>query len=133
NTRGLKIRGVYPSQEEAEMRAKLLRENDPHFDVFVGPVGVWMPWDPDAYRTGKVEHLEAQLNQLMDNKQKNEASAKEYFDQRVKETKRKAHEENKKKAMENGNKLTQTIDAEGNLINVKNMEEVKNALFGKDT
>ena len=133
NTRGLKIRGVYPSQEEAEKRAKLLRENDPHFDVFVGPVGVWMPWDPDAYRTGKVDHLEAQLNELMDNKQKNEASAKEYFDQRVKETKRKAHEENKKKAMENGNKLTQTIDEQGNLINVKNMDEVKNALFGKDT
>jgi len=133
NTRGLKIRGVYPSQEEAEKRAKLLRENDPHFDVFVGPVGVWMPWDPDAYRTGKVEHLEAELNQLMDNKQKNEASAKEYFDQRVKETKRKAHEENKKKAMENGNKLTQTIDEQGNLVNVRNMEEVKNALFGKDT
>ena len=85
NTRGLKIRGVYPSQEEAEMRAKLLRENDPHFDVFVGPVGVWMPWDPDAYRTGKVDHLEAQLNELMENKQKNEASAKDYFDQRVKE------------------------------------------------
>jgi hypothetical protein len=92
-----------------------------------------MPWDPDAYRTGKVEHLEAQLNELMDNKQKNEASAKEYFDQRVKDTKKKAHEENKKKALENGNKLSQTIDEEGNLINVRNMEEVKNALFGKDT
>jgi len=67
----------------------------------------------------------------MENKQKNEASAKDYFDQRVKETKKKAHEENKKKALEHGNKLTQTIDEEGNLINVKNMDEVKNALFGE--
>jgi len=132
NTRGLKIRGVYPSQEEAEIRAKMLRENDPSFDVFVGPVGVWMPWDPDAYRTGKVEHLEAQLNELMSNKQQNEASAKEYFDQRVKETKMKAHEENKKKALEHGNKLTQTIDEQGNLINIRNMDEVKSALFGSN-
>ena len=129
STRGIKIRGVYPSQEEAEMRAKMLRENDPNFDVFVGPVGLWMPWDPDAYRTGKVEHLESQLNELMANKQKNETSAKEYFDQRVKETKMKAHEENKKKALEHNNKLTQSIDENGNLINVKNMDEVKNTLF----
>ena len=130
NTRGIKIRGVYPTQEEAEMRAKLLREHDPHFDVFVGPVGLWMPWDPDAYRTGKVEHLEAQLNELMANKQQNEANAKDYFEQRVKETKIKAHEENKKKAMENGNKLTQKIDENGNLINITNMEEIKQTLFG---
>jgi len=130
NTRGIKIRGVYPTQEEAEMRAKMLREHDPHFDVFVGPVGLWMPWDPDAYRTGKVEHLEAQLNELMANKQQNEANAKDYFEQRVKETKIKAHEENKKKAMENGNKLTQKIDENGNLINITNMEEIKQTLFG---
>jgi hypothetical protein len=129
STRGIKIRGVYPSQEEAEMRAKMLRENDPNFDVFVGPVGLWMPWDPDAYRTGKVEHLESQLNELMANKQKNETSAKEYFDQRVKETKLKAHEENKKKALEHNNKLTQSIDENGNLVNVKSLDEVKNTLF----
>ena len=72
NTRGLKIRGVYPSQEEAEVRAKMLRENDPYFDVYVGPVGVWMPGEPDAYRTGKVEFLQAQLNELMANKKANE-------------------------------------------------------------
>ena len=121
---------MYPTQEEAEMRAKMLREHDPHFDVFVGPVGLWMPWDPDAYRTGKVEHLEAQLNELMANKQQNEANAKDYFEQRVKETKIKAHEENKKKAMEHGNKLTQKIDENGNLINITNMEEIKQTLFG---
>jgi hypothetical protein len=125
NTRGLKIRGVYPSQEEAEMRAKLLRESDPTFDVFVGPVGIWMPWDPDAYRTGKVEHLESELNELMSNKQKNEASAKEYFDKRVKEAKQKAIEENKKKATESGNKLTQSLDEQGNLVNVKNKVDIK--------
>jgi hypothetical protein len=93
NSRGLKVRGCFPTLDEAELRCKLLRANDPTHDVYVGPVGVWMPWDPDAYRTGKVDHLEAQLNELMDNKQKNEASAKEYFDKRVKEAKQKAIEE----------------------------------------
>jgi hypothetical protein len=129
STRGLKIRGVFPSQEEAEIRAKLLRENDPHFDVFVGPVGVWMPWDPDAYRTGQVNFLESQLNELMSKKQQNEASAKEYFDKRVKEAKRKAIEENVKKARESGNKLSQTIDDQDNLVNVKNVEDIQKTLF----
>jgi hypothetical protein len=112
------------------MRAKILRENDPHHDVFVGPVGLWMPWDPDAYRTGKVDHLEAELNQLMEKKQENEASAKDYFEKRIKETKQKAMEENKKKALETGNKLSQTIDEQGNLT--RNLDEVKNTLFSKD-
>ena len=132
NTRGLKIRGVYPSQEEAEVRAKMLRENDPYFDVYVGPVGVWMPWEPDAYRTGKVEFLEAELNELMSNKKANEENAKDYFNKRVKESKKKAMEENIEKATVTGNKLTQTLNKEGELIGVKNIvdvSEVNSELF----
>jgi len=129
NTRGIKIRGVFPSQEEAELRAKLLRENDPHFDVYVGPVGVWMPWEPDAYRTGQVNFLESQLNELMSKKQQNEASAKEYFDKRVKEAKRKAIEDNVRKARESGNKLSQSIDVNDNLVNVKNVADIQKTLF----
>lgn len=129
NTRGIKIRGVFPSQEEAEIRAKLLRENDPHFDVYVGPVGVWMPWEPDAYRTGQVHFLESQLNELMSKKQQNEASAKEYFDKRVKEAKRKAIEDNVRKARESGNKLSQSIDGNDNLVNVKNVADIQKTLF----
>jgi hypothetical protein len=118
HTRGLKIRGVYSSLEEAELRCKLLREVDPSHDVYVGPVGMWMPWEPEAYKTGRVEYLEEELNKLMSEKTKNEANAKEAFEQRIKETKRKAIEENIKNAEKTGNTLTQTIDEEGNLIGV---------------
>jgi hypothetical protein len=119
STRGLKVRGVYGSQEEAEQRCKKLREKDPHHDIFVGPVGMWIPWDPDAYKTGRVEFMEDELNQLHQEKLKNEARAKEEFDKRVKETKRKAIEENIKLAQKSGNMLTQTIDEEGNLVGVR--------------
>ena len=121
STRGLKIRGSYPTQEEAEMRCKLLREIDPNHDVYVGPVGLWMPWDPEAYKTGRVEYMEEELNQLMHEKSKNESNAKVAFDQRVKETKQKAIEENIKAAEKSGNILTQTIDEQGNLIGVNNV------------
>ena len=120
STRGLKVRGVYPSLEEAELRCKMLREIDPNHDVYVGPVGLWMPWEPEAYKTGRVEYMEDELNQLMHEKTKNESNAKSAFDQRVKETKQKAIEENIKNAEKSGNTLTQSIDDEGNLIGVTN-------------
>jgi hypothetical protein len=118
SVRGFKARGNFGSQEEAEMRAKLLRESDPHFDVFVGPIGTWLPWEPEAYKTGRVEYMEEELNQLAHEKTNNEHAAKNAFEQRVKETKQKAIEDNKKNAEKHGNTITQDIDAEGNLVGV---------------
>lgn len=128
NTRGLKIRGSYPTQEEAELRCKMLREIDPNHDVYVGPIGMWMPWDPEAYKTGRVEYMEEELNKLMSEKNKNESSAKSTFEQRVKETKQKAIEENIKSAEKSGNTLTQTIDDQGNLVGVNNANTQEFAL-----
>lgn len=119
SVRGLKVRGVFSSQEEAEERSKKLRDQDPNHDIFVGPVGVWMPWDPDAYKTGRVEHMEEELNALHKEKVKNEEMARKEFEERVRETKKKAIMENIEKAKRSGNVLTQTIDEAGNLIGVK--------------
>lgn len=119
SVRGLKIRGVFGTQEEAELHCKRIREKDPNHDIFVGPVGIWIPFDPDAYKTGRIEFMEEELNQLHSEKMKNEALAKEEFEKRVRETKRKAIEENIKIASKSGNKLTQTIDDDGNLIGVR--------------
>jgi hypothetical protein len=120
----------------------MLRQVDPNHDIYVGPVGTWIPFHPEAYKTGKVEYMEETLNELMSEKKKNEEKAKDEFDARVKETKLKAMEDNKKKAEESGNKLTQTVNADGNLVSVANMntqesnmgenatlEDVKNELF----
>jgi hypothetical protein len=126
SVRGLKVRGTFSSQEEAEMQCKKLRDYDPNHDIFVGPVGVWIPWDPDAYKTGRVEFMEEELNKLHQEKLKNETKAKQEFEQRIKDTKKKAIEENIKMAEKSGNVLTQTMDDEGNLIGVRetiNFEE----------
>jgi Family of unknown function (DUF5832) len=131
HTRGIKIRGSYPSIEEAEMRCKMLREIDPHHDVYVGPVGMWMPWEPEAYKTGRVEYMEEELNKLMGEKSKNEENAKNAFEQRVKETKKQAIQDNIKKAEKSGNTLTQTIDDAGNLIGVGLANTQEQNLTGK--
>jgi hypothetical protein len=45
--RGLKVRGVFATLEEASKRAKKLQEVDPAFHVFVGEAGKRLPSDPE--------------------------------------------------------------------------------------
>jgi hypothetical protein len=132
NTSGLKIRGNFPTQEEAELRCKMLREVDPNHDIYVGPVGTWIPWEPKAYKTGRVEYLEEELNKLMSEKIKNEDKAKQEFEERVKEKKRAAIAENIKLAKESGNKLTQNITQDGELIGVSKMSTIETKLASND-
>tara|TARA_Y100000816_G_C26066814_1_gene560712 strand:+ start:353 stop:1207 length:855 start_codon:yes stop_codon:yes gene_type:complete len=123
NVRGVKVRGSYNTQQEAEMKAKQIRELDPAHDVYVGQVGLWMPFDPDAYKTGKIEYMENELNELMHNKNINDENAKNEFDDRIKESKKKAIEDNVKKAQESGNVLSQVFDDEtGELHNLRKVD-----------
>ena len=132
SVRSVKIRGVYPTQEEAELRCKMLREVDPSHDVYVGPVGMWMPWEPDAYKTGRVEYLENELNQLMHDK-RDKAS----FEKRLRDAKETAIKDNVKIAKDTGNKLSQNIDENGNLYDVRNategvvtsVDDIRNEIF----
>ena len=145
SVRGIKVRGTFPTQQEAELRCKMLREVDPNHDVYVGPVGVWMPFHPEAYKTGNVQYLEKELNELMHEKKKNDTSAKLEFDKRVKEAKVNAIQENIEKSKETNNKLSQTINEKGELVSIQNMntqeknlgvnatlEEIKQELFEGD-
>ena len=70
NTRGLKIRGSFETEDQANDHAKKVREGDPNHNVYVGPVGMWIPWDPEAYKTGNVQYMEDDLQKLMFEKQK---------------------------------------------------------------
>jgi Family of unknown function (DUF5832) len=121
SVRGLKVRGSFPTQDEAEANCKKLRQNDPSHDIYVAPCGVWLPWEPTYYKLGKVDYLEPELNRLHEEKIKNEIEAKNEFDKRIKDAKRKAIEANIESARKSGNKLTQTLDTDGNLVGVNTM------------
>ena len=133
SVRGFKCRGLYATQQEAELRCKMLREIDPNFDIFVGPVGQWLCWDPEAYKTGRTEYMEDELNQLMTEKTKNETFAKSAFDQRIKESKQAAIEENIKNSAKTGSSLTQGIDEDGNLVGINNGSTVEASLMANDS
>lgn len=119
SVRGFANIGNFPTSEEAERYAKQIRESVPHHDILVGRNFVWTPLDPDAYKTGRIEFMEDELNQLHHEKLKNEKKAKEDFDKRVFESKKKAIEANIELAKKTGNTLTQTMDENGNLVGVR--------------
>jgi hypothetical protein len=119
STRGVKFRGAFPTLEEAELRSKTVRKTDPNHDIFVGPVGIWIPWHPDAYKTLRTEYMEDELNHLQHEKNNNERYQREMFEQRVFDSKKNAMEQNQKAAEKHGFKLTQTMDENGNLVGIK--------------
>ena len=67
--------------------------------------------------------MEKELNELMHNKNINDENAKNEFDNRLKESKKKAIEDNVKKAQESGNVLSQVFDDEsGELHNLRKVD-----------
>ena len=63
--RGVKVRGVYSSQREAEVRAKVLQRIYKRDNIYVGSVGYWLPWDPNPEHLENQEYLNPELNTLM--------------------------------------------------------------------
>ena len=76
---GLKVRGVYDTYNEAAARAKTIQKLDPSFNVYVGQVGFWLPWDPSPQEVADQEYADDQLNTLMKNYKSNEAQRDEFY------------------------------------------------------
>lgn len=116
SVRGVKIRGVYETQREAEIKAKQLQKRDRTFHVFVGSVGQWLPWDPCADRVQNEEYLEDELNNLMKEYKKNEINKDMFYEEQKKERKdevlkeRLSAEKEKKKQEEENKKNMATIE-----------------------
>ena len=79
--RGVKVRGVYNTKDEAENRAKRLSRTDSTFNVFVGQVGYWLPWDPCADNVDKEVFQNEQLNQLMEGYDKNNINREIFYEE----------------------------------------------------
>jgi hypothetical protein len=76
---GLKVRGVYDTYNEASARAKTLQKLDPSFNVYVGQIGFWLPWDPEPTEVANQEYADDQLNTLMKKYKENESQRDEFF------------------------------------------------------
>ena len=81
NIRGLKVRGVYNTRDEAEKRAKSLQSIDSDFHVFVGQVGFWLPWDPCADNIEDEHYIDSQLNEMMEKYKENNINRDVFYEE----------------------------------------------------
>lgn len=94
-TRGLKVRGVYHTEEEAKARCEELNAIDPDFDVFIGEVGKWLPWNPDPTESKNQVYREKELNEIVQGHHKNLNKAKQLEAERKTDLLKKAITEEK--------------------------------------
>ena len=90
SVRGVKVRGVYNTMREAEIRCKVLQRQDPTFHIFLGQVGYWLPWDPTADKVENQEYLNDQLNDIVKKYKVNEAKRDDFYEQQKQEKKKAA-------------------------------------------
>lgn len=118
---GIKIRGVFGTYEEACEHAKKVQSIDSYFNVFVGELGKWLPFDPnpDSEAVKDSEYANAQLNQMMKAYLENQEKAKVYHEQRKTEMVRKNVLENLTARQDN------LVEAQKKLKKAKNADEKK--------
>jgi len=85
SVRGIKIRGVFSTLKEAEIRAKVLQKLDKNFHVYVAQVGYWLPFDPSVDQIENVEYAESQLNKLVKAYKENETKKEVFFNEQTRE------------------------------------------------
>jgi hypothetical protein len=82
--RGLKVRGIYDTRKEADIRSKVLQKIDSSHNVYIGQVGYWLPWDPEPSNIEN-EYLEDELNNLVKEYKENESRMDDYYQQNTRD------------------------------------------------
>lgn len=140
STYAIKVRGVYATLDEAQAAAKKISEQDPQFDVFVGNVGSWLPWNPDPSDQSLVanqQFQEEQLQMLVDGHNKQHEESKKIIQQQMADAKEyeknlgeKRRKKRNKKRGGNGNeekKKEQSLDDVNNVVDMeKELAEMEN-------
>lgn len=108
---GIKIRGTYSTYEAACEQAKKLQSIDQYFNVFVGEMGKWLPFDPnpDSEAVKDSEYASEQLNNMMKSYMENQEKAKVYHEQRKQEMVRQNIMENLQTRQENLTELNKKL------------------------
>lgn len=122
---GIKIRGVFSTLEAASEHAKNLQNIDKYFNVFVGEVGKWLPYDPvpTSDQAGSPEYAQEQLNNLMKGYLENQNKAKVFEEKRKVESIRKSLEDQIENSHNNVKQAQQELLESQDESKSKNLKE----------
>jgi hypothetical protein len=126
--RGLKVRGVYDTLKEAQVKAQVLQRKDPNFNVFIGQVGFWLPWDPNPHKIDTQEYAEQELNTLIKQYKENQDKKDSHFRENleyVKDQSQKQVELQKKKNQEDSETVITNTSLVEEEAQVNVIEEVQ--------
>jgi len=101
--RGLKVRGVFDTIQEAQHKSENLRKKESNkFSIYIAQVGCWCPWSPNPDSIECQEFAETELNTMMKKYKENIDDKTIFFENRKEELKHsiKESEEMKKKVNE---------------------------------
>lgn len=136
--RGIKIRGTYETQREAEVRAEVLkRMDDNKHNIYIAQVGCWCPWsaNPDEIQSG--EYSETELNTLMKEYKKNCENKDIFYNERKKDLIERTHEETERKKQavieEEASSSKETTLLGEDSESAVETKEIENSLFEGNT
>lgn len=118
---GIKFRGCFETYEDACAHAKKLQEVDEYFNVYVGEVGKWLPFDPnpDSEYVKNSEYANEKLNNIMKKYQENQEKSKLFHEHQKNEQIKKNLDSN----IEQRNKSKEEIESE--MRNLEGREKEK--------
>ncbi len=79
---GLKIRGCFPTKDEAASHAKRLQKEDGTFDIYVVDMYKWLLIPPDRDAIDDVHYQEEKLEEIMTKYRENQREAAVMFEKR---------------------------------------------------
>ena len=140
--RGVKIRGTYSSLKEAQVRAKRLQKSDPNFNVYVGQVGYWLPWDPSSDNIENQEYANSELNELVHKYNENQKAKEDHFRENIDyvreqealkvEKKEKLIKEKQEATHKENTENTENVNETTDVPNTKEVGEVVNNLMDSE-
>ena len=85
SVRGIKVRGVFDTMREAQVRSEVLKKLDGKFHVYVAEVGAWCPWSPNPEHIQDQEFAETELNTMMKHYKDNQIKKDIFYEDRKRE------------------------------------------------
>lgn len=126
-----KIRGYFKTLEEAQEGAKKLQEKDPYFDIFLGKMGHWMPFDPDVETVDEQIYREKELNELMSQYKKQQEEHNKLEEERRRQMKESVKISQEDKQKENEKSLEEKKEKEKMNENYNRLKDVFDKLKKK--